>query len=124
MIRSTHTDKTQQPYKEFILTKYKERGDKWAQEVEHRVLGAVSDLHAVEARYHNDCMSNFFRNRSMQTIHYDDNGKPIETDDKAFHEVVKTMACNRERIWNSVELYQEYIGNAGTDSPFKTKSYI
>ena len=35
------------------------RNDEWAQQVWLRIAGAVSDLHAADAQYHNDCMSLF-----------------------------------------------------------------
>ncbi len=39
-----------------MLNKCDERNDDWASEVRIRVEGALSDLHAAEARYHKDCM--------------------------------------------------------------------
>ena len=51
-------------YKQNILDKYSERDDQWAQDVRLRIDGAVSDLHAAEARYHKYCMATFFNNRS------------------------------------------------------------
>ena len=37
---------------------------KWASEVRVRVCGAVSDLHAADARYHKSCRVNFMFPRS------------------------------------------------------------
>ena len=39
-------------YKQNILDKCSERGDQWAEDVCLCIEGAVSDLHAAEARYH------------------------------------------------------------------------
>ena len=55
MIRSTHTELTHQLCTEFIVNQFHTRGDEWADQVKLRVQGAVSDLHAVESRYHGDC---------------------------------------------------------------------
>ena len=35
------------------------RNDQWANHVKIRIQGAVSDLHAADARYHEDCKSSF-----------------------------------------------------------------
>jgi len=42
------------------------RQDDWSTDVEHRVHGALSDLHAADARYHHDCQCNFMSPRSLQ----------------------------------------------------------
>ena len=60
MVRSTHSEHESQPYTEFILSKCKERADEWSEEVQLRLQGALSDLHAAEARYHVDCRNRFF----------------------------------------------------------------
>ena len=62
--RSTHANDGQL-YKEFLLERCTSRNGDWAQEVQLRLQGAVSDLHAVEARYHRDCMSVFLSNRKL-----------------------------------------------------------
>lgn len=54
-----------QSLKEEILHKCDERNDKWASEVRLRVAGAVSDLHAADARYHVDCRTRFTSQRSV-----------------------------------------------------------
>jgi len=59
LCRSTHTEYGGKPYKEYLLEKCNSRNDHWANEVQSRIEGAVSDLHAVDARYHKDCMSLF-----------------------------------------------------------------
>ena len=57
MCRSTKNEQSRQPYKLCLLEKCNGRGDKWADNVNVRIQGALSDLHAEEARYHRDCMS-------------------------------------------------------------------
>ena len=43
-----------------ILKQCNIRADKWAEEVNLRVIGAPADLHASNARYHKDCLTRFF----------------------------------------------------------------
>ena len=47
-----------------ILAKCDERNDYWAAQVRIRVSGAISDLHAADARYHVACRNNFMSTRS------------------------------------------------------------
>jgi len=42
-----------------IFEKCDERNDPWGSQVRVRVAGAVSDLHATDARYHKSCRSKF-----------------------------------------------------------------
>ena len=37
----------------------------WADDVSCRIHGALSDLYDEEARYHRDCLSRFFENRTL-----------------------------------------------------------
>ena len=50
--------------KDRILKQCKVRADDWADVVKMRVTGAPNDLHASDARYHRDCLSRFFSQRS------------------------------------------------------------
>ena len=63
-------------FKYAILEVCRERSDKWSEEVQIRLQGAVSDLHAADARYHDDCRKKFMSPRSVQAAarrHTDDN---------------------------------------------------
>lgn len=53
-------------FKDAILNVCHQRKDAWAKEVEHRVLGAISNLHAADAHYHNDCRCKFMSPQSVQ----------------------------------------------------------
>ena len=64
MCRSTKSEQSGQPYK-LLLEKCNARGDQSADDVSVGIQGARSDLHAEEARYHRDCMSRFFANRTL-----------------------------------------------------------
>ena len=50
--------------KDRILKQCKVRADDWADVVKMRITGAPNGLHASDARYHKDCLSRFFSQRS------------------------------------------------------------
>ena len=50
--------------KQEILEKCDERNDPWASQVRVRAAGAVSYLHAADARYHKSCRSKFMPPKS------------------------------------------------------------
>ena len=43
------------------------RGDEWAGAVKTRIHGAISDLHAADARYHVSCRCKFMGTRAVTT---------------------------------------------------------
>ena len=101
-------------YKDYILRICSERNDEWGNEVQVRMEGAISDLHAAEARYHVDCYSRFITRKflpgqSMMT--------QTETsklyDDIGLTYFVDLMESDRLQIWNSIQLFQEYENHGG-----------
>ena len=108
LCHSTLTEHGDRPYKEYLLDKCHSRNDHWANEVQTRIKAAVSDLHAVDARYHKDCMSIFVRNRCLA-----DNLKDTSQTDEALQDVIEILQADRSRIWNSIELFKEYQDNHG-----------
>lgn len=115
LCRSTHSEHEQKNYKDFLLEKCDGRNDEWANEVRLRIQGAVSDLHAVEARYHRACMSRFLSNRNFagHTPAASSSASAECSDDLAFSQVASVMAENKKRIWNSIELFHEYTNYGG-----------
>ena len=109
--RSTVSEHDRTPYKQYLLEKCAARDDNWANEV----LGAVADLHAAEARYHKDCMSRFFSNRMNPTgQEYHPHTSTSECQpDMALKHMIAMLSSDRKRIWNSVELLQEYQAHGG-----------
>lgn len=98
--------------KDKILDKCDERNDKWASDVRLRVSGAVSDLHAANARYHKDCRSIFFYQRSTPVAAKA--GQPeSEVVDEGFDCVITVLQEDLSRIWNIVELHWLYHDNGG-----------
>ncbi len=96
--------------KEAILQRCNERNDKWAHDVELRVLGAVSDLHAVDARYHRDCKPAFMAPKAVEGISI---SKNPAIKDVAFQAVVSIMEEDRNKLWTSVEVHALYTDHGG-----------
>lgn len=99
--------------KQEILDKCDERNDEWASQVRIRVAGAVSDLHAADARYHIDCRVNFMSTRSTIAV-----VKTAQTGaqelDEALQAVIRVLKEDLSRIWNSVDLNHLYLEHGGT----------
>lgn len=103
-------------FKETILEICKQRGDKQAEDVCMRLLGAPTDLHAADAQYHKNCYSSLasYRNVKVAKTHSTDERHSV-TRDVALNHVLKVMEDIPERIWTSTELYHLY-GEQGKSS--------
>ena len=88
-----------------ILKACEIRNDEWAHQVRLRVEGALSDLHAADAQYHKDCMSTF---HGARNLHFASKKTENEFEDEAFTQVVNELTEDCSRIWNSVELHEQY----------------
>ena len=88
-----------------------ERSDQWAKDVELRVLGAMSDLHAADARYHRDCRPSFMGLKSLTCVGTSET-KP-HTDGK-FVQLIKVMESDKDKLWSSTEVYKQYTDSNGT----------
>ena len=97
-------------FKEAILDVCLSRKDEWGKEVEVRLAGAVSDLHAADARYHDDCRKKFMGKRNVESS----SKESVEQVDHAFDATVSEMKSDRLRIWSSVEVFSTYTGNDGS----------
>ena len=114
LVKTTFRGQTrQQPYNEYLLQKCEERNDSWADDVKGRILGAVSDLCAVKARYHRDCMRKFVLFRECNL--YSGN-QHISSDctDTAFDTIICILSNDKRIVWNSVDLFREYKNHGGT----------
>ena len=81
---------------------YREK-DEWEKEVEVRLAGAVSDLHAADVRYHDDCRKKFMGKRNVESS----SKESVEQVDHAFDATVSEMISDRLRIWSSVEVFRK-----------------
>ena len=107
--RTADRGHNQDSLKDVILKACDMRNDDWAQQVRIRVEGAVSDLHAADAQYHKDCMSTFRGPRNIRSASH----KPAQVEDEAFNRVISDLNEDRTRIWNSVELHEQYTAYNG-----------
>ena len=87
-------------FKSAILRHVQQRNDTWSVDVAMRVNSALSDLHAADGRYHKDCHSRFFTNKSNDCQN-DDN-------DEALQKLVSEMIGDKSKIWNSIDCYKKY----------------
>ena len=55
--------KNWEPFKDFILKICDIRSDSWSSDVKFRVNSALSDLHAADAHYHQDCRLSFLHSK-------------------------------------------------------------
>ena len=85
-----------------ILNVCESRNDEWASYVKIRIQGAVSDLHAADAWYHEDCKSSFMAPRSVRAA-----AGGTKPEDTAFQCTISQMSNERSRIWNLRSEYRE-----------------
>lgn len=104
-------------YKQYILDICQTRNGILGETVRHRVLGAVGDLHASDARCHETCRASFISARNVQ---YCSGTSNKSTEDLAFNSVCKKMLEDRQRTWISVELFSLYVDNGGSCMCSKT----
>ena len=95
----------QDSFKKVMLDACDVRDDEWGHQVRIRVEGAVSDLQAADGQYHKDCMSLF---RGPRNLKYSGSVKVEQAEDEAFTRVVNYLTEDRSRIYNSVELHEQY----------------
>ena len=104
---SMSVDKNGRAVTNVIIAKCCERNDSLGHVVKARVESMCqSDLHAADARYHRACKTIF--------LYKCDKVNDNEPEDPSFLALADTLCFNRAKIWNSVELYQEYEENGGT----------
>jgi len=100
-------------FKQSIIDTCDARQDNHAHEVKTRVLSAVSDLHAADARYHKDCFVKFINPRSVAWAQKKTESSQKAEEECAFDAVVCEMNKDRERIWNSVDVHLLYESKEG-----------
>ena len=97
------------PFKNFILKICLLKNDTWSKEVKFRVESAVSDLHASDARYHQECKTNFLHSSYLDRL-----AKTFENDiDIALPCVIRFMKANEKEMRNTVEVHNIYYENEG-----------
>ena len=69
----------------------------------------MSDLHAANAQYHQDCKTKFLHSRYLDRLSI----SLKEEKDYALPCVIKHMKENDKQLWNSVEIHNIYTENGG-----------
>ena len=70
-----------------------------------RVCGAVSDLHAADARYHKSCRALFMSSRSRSGAQRE---KLEDDKDQSLQIVISSLNKDQTKIWNSVDIHTLY----------------
>ncbi len=89
------------------------RNDEWAGLVKTRIPGALSDLHAADAQYHENCKSSFMAPRSVNAVASSANVKEKNEADRALQCTILRMSDESSQIWNTVTAYDLYLSHGG-----------
>ena len=114
MCRTSDRGPNNKTFKQVILDVCHSRNDEWAWKVQVRVQGAISDLHAMDARYHDDCRVKFMAPRSVHVAAIQCQGTCENFADAALEALVKVMKFDKARVWTSNELFKVYKDHEGT----------
>ena len=73
---------------------------------------ASADLHAADARYHDDCRLKFMGSKNIlcASTHHE---KQDDLIDEALKQVIKDLQLNQSKMWTSVEIHQYYCDIGG-----------
>ena len=94
-------------YKETVQKACDERNDEWATKVRVRLRDtrANQDLHAADARYHDDCRRIFTNERNVESA----KKTKIKEVDAALVLLLQMVTSNKDKMWTTVDLYEQYI---------------
>ena len=104
--------RTADDFKQNILHTCDVRNDCQAEEVRVRVSGAVSDLHAADGQYHDDCYKQFMNHKNVQAASNTATNFP-KPDDSAFDALIEDISVNKSHVWNSLEIQDTYANHGG-----------
>ena len=110
----------QNSFKDEILDICAKRQDTQSAEVRVRLEGAISDLHAADARYHNDCGKSFMNYRNVDSASKYSATSDNSNLESALEELISVLYSDKTKIWNSVELFQVYQSLGGIISSRKS----
>ena len=100
----TSDRKTRPIYKDAVVEICNQRNDEWGEKVRVRLSDtrANHDLHAADARYHDDCRKNFSNYRNI--AHAKKETRKVV--DEAYDMVVENIKADTSKMWTSVELHE------------------
>ena len=109
--RKTVSSSDERPYKEYIQELCFERNDKWGEEVQFRLNGTLSDITAIGAKYHKDCLSRFLTSTKRKACTPKKAGAE-NVDEERLRRVIQTMQSDKEKVWDTTEIHAMYEQNA------------
>lgn len=98
-------------FKDKILDICQTRADTESRQIQTRLHGALSDLHAADARYHTSCYSNFMKPCYSGTS--SSVGSSDDSTNTALNKLVETIMSDKTKMWISTELFDEYESYEG-----------
>ena len=105
---------TKKGFNESILKACYEIQDSQSNEIIVRIEGAVSDLSAAGAMYHQKCYLSFmFKSNKPNKNTSERNASSTESMQTAFRNTVKFMEEDENKLWSSVDLFSEYVSFGG-----------
>ncbi len=96
-------------FKDPILEVCGREKDAWENQVEVRLQGAISDLHAAEPRYYDSCQRNFILFKIKEANTY----ASTSDIDLAFDKLVEDITRNKSNIWTSSEVHENNLLHGG-----------
>ena len=108
--------------KSVILDVCAKRGDQKANDVQIRVLGAPSDLHAADARYHRDCYKKFMGERNIRAVNTPEHKEDVSRE--RVQRVIEHMQSDPSHIWSTVELYDIFVGLCTEGTTMRRRDFI
>ena len=108
-----------QDYKQKLLDICSQRNDDLGRVVKNRIIGAgLSDLHAIDARYHRQCCKRFHAIISSRSD--SSSSRYGSTDQKALTDTFGAMGENRQKVWTSTDVEALYFDNGGDEHSRRT----
>ena len=119
MCRTANAGPGQKAFKQSILDTCDKRKDEIASQVRACVEGAVTDLHAADARHRTSCMSSFMSPRSVSAA---SNSSQVKEDvDQAFQDLLEEMENDKSCLWNQLSYMlntSSTVGKNFLEGPF------
>ena len=86
-----------------------QRGDSHDEEVSSRISGAITDLYAADARYHQTCFTSFVSSQNISAaVKSTSKQKKPDPVNLTFSCVISLLKSDPGKLWNSVKLYDVY----------------
>ena len=96
LCRTDDRGEAKKTFKEVILNICTQRSNVWGKQVKFRVHGALSDVHAADGRYHEDCKNSFMIPSAVQRA--GNVNKSLNIADSEFDLLVQNMNLDETQI--------------------------